>query len=50
MEMLEFFKTAGAQGGRKRARNMTKKQRSASARRAALARWSKRKTKGKANE
>jgi hypothetical protein len=40
-EMIQVFKETGAQGGRKRAANMTKKQRSESARKAALARWSK---------
>ena len=47
MEMLDFFKKTGAQGGRNRAANMSKKKRSESARQAALARWSKRKKKAK---
>jgi hypothetical protein len=47
-EMAEFFKNTGAEGGRKRAANMTKKQRSNSARKAAKARWSKAKKSKKA--
>lgn len=47
-EMELFFKDTGAQGGRKRAENMTKKQRSESARKAALARWKKTKSQKKA--
>ncbi len=46
-ELLEMFKQTGAEGGRKRAANMSKKQRSESARRAALARWAKRKKKAR---
>ena len=40
-EMMEFFKNTGAEGGRKRAAGMTKAQRSASAKKAANARWEK---------
>jgi hypothetical protein len=40
-EMLEMFKKTGAQGGKKRAANMSKKERSESARKAAQARWAK---------
>jgi hypothetical protein len=39
--MQELFRTTGAQGGKARAANMTKKQRSAAARKAAKARWDK---------
>jgi hypothetical protein len=45
-EMMEMFRKTGARGGRKRAANMTKKQRSESARKAALARWSKQRKRG----
>ena len=40
-EMEEFFKKTGAAGGRKRASNMTREERSESARKAVLARWAK---------
>jgi hypothetical protein len=42
-EMQDFFRKTGAQGGRKRAANMTREERSESARRAVLARWAKKK-------
>jgi len=42
-EMQEFFRRTGAQGGRKRAANMTREERSESARKAVLARWAKKK-------
>ena len=47
-EMEEFFRRTGAQGGRKRAANMTREERSESARKAVLARWAKNKKTAKA--
>jgi len=44
-EMEEFFRRTGAQGGRKRAANMTREERSESARKAVLARWAQNKAK-----
>jgi hypothetical protein len=44
-EVLEMFRANGAKGGKKRAANMTAKQRSAAASKAAKARWAKRKGK-----
>jgi hypothetical protein len=43
--MLEVSRMLGRQGGHQRAKNLTKKERSEGARRAAKARWSKRKKK-----
>ena len=40
-ELMQFFRDTGAKGGKKRAAGMTAKQRSASARKASLARWGK---------
>ena len=40
-EMMEMFKKTGAAGGRKRAANMTRQERSESARKAVQARWAK---------
>jgi hypothetical protein len=40
-EILEMFRANGAKGGKTRAANMTAKQRSDSARKAAKARWAK---------
>jgi hypothetical protein len=42
-EMQDFFRKTGAAGGRKRAANMTREERSESARKAVLARWAKKK-------
>jgi uncharacterized protein YdaU (DUF1376 family) len=42
-EVLEFFRSAGKKGGKKRASKMTAEQRSASARKAAQARWKRKK-------
>jgi hypothetical protein len=44
-EALEFFRKAGKAGGKKRADNMTKKERSELASKASKARWSKKKPK-----
>ena len=44
---LEFFREQGRRGGKLRSSNLTKKERSESARKAALARWEK-KENGKA--
>ena len=41
MEAMEFFKKTGAEGGKKAAENMTKKQRIKRALKAARARWKK---------
>lgn len=38
-EALQFFKEQGSRGGKKRVANMTKKERSEAARKAAQARW-----------
>jgi hypothetical protein len=42
MEVQQMFRETGARGGKARAAKMTPKQRSAAARKAAKARWSKR--------
>ena len=41
MDAIEFLKKAGRKGGQKRAENLSKDERSASARKAAEARWAK---------
>lgn len=45
-EALEFFRRNGRIGGRKRAENLSPKQRSEQARKAVQARWAKRAGKG----
>jgi len=40
-EMMDFFKETGKQGGKKRAAGMSAAERSASAKKAAKARWDK---------
>ena len=47
-EMMEFFKATGKKGGKKRAAGMTAAERSASAKKAAKARW--KKTKKRASD
>ena len=46
-EMMEYFREQGAKGGKKRAASMTKAERSASAKKAAAARWKNAKSKRK---
>lgn len=41
MELMDFFRETGRQGGKKAARRMTKAQRIARAKKAAEARWGK---------
>lgn len=43
----DFFKKAGARGAKKRTKNLTAERRKAIAKLAALARWAKKKGKGK---
>ena len=46
-EMMEFFRATGKKGGKKRAAGMTAAERSASAKKAAKARWKKARANGK---
>jgi len=50
MELMEFFKDTGRQGGKASAANLTKAQRAARARKAARARWGKPKPKARAKK
>jgi hypothetical protein len=45
--VLKYFKEQGSRGGRKRAKNLSKKQRSEQARKAVQTRWAKSKSKSK---
>ena len=47
-EMMEFFREAGRRGGKKRAANLTAEQQSAIGKKAAEARWGKKRAKKKA--
>jgi hypothetical protein len=49
-EMLEMFRRTGAKGGKVRAANMTAKERSVAASKAAKARWAKPRKKAKASK